>query len=254
MRYRSAQQIVRDANLIKLQRPPVGPRPKQESLTDSNGSFGKAVRRKLREKASIAAAVFAVSGLALLGFLTVWGTVGTVAVAPETNTHVAPPPAAAVPQPTKDSPLQLEVAWNKPSENYKLGDVFEYRIIPKEVAYIYSFYLKNDRVSAFYPSAKQKSNLVDTKGVFIDSFNDEVVMLVDQNEKGLLVTVGVPVGSEDEKFELVHSNEYSTSSLIPDKLLLNISAETLFSRIQELREQNPRATVVIQKAPSAKRK
>lgn len=273
MRYRSAQQIVRDVNLIKLRRPPVGPHPKQEStFIDSTGSFGKAVRHKLRQRTSVAAAAVLVSGLGLLVFLTVWGTVGSVGVhvdpeparpestePPKAKTHMPtdlPPSEVQYSDEQRSSlnPIQMEVTWNKPAAGYKLGDVFEYKIVPKELAYVYSFYIKNDKVSTFYPSATQKSNLVDSKGVTIDSFNDEVVLLVDQNEKGLLVTVGIPFSLQNEKFELVHKDEYSTSQMIPDKLQLTISAETLFARIQQLREQNPRATIVIQKAPAAKRK
>ncbi len=241
MRYRSAQQIVRDVNLIKLKRPPVGPRPKQESLTDSKGSFGKAVRRKLQHRLSVAAAI-AASGIAIFGLMSFWGTYGALA------------PSNSATQSTAKSAMQLEVNWNKPADQYKIGDVFEYKINPKECAYIYSFYIKNDQVWNFYPSQKQKSNLVDTKGVYIDSFNDEVVLLVDQHEKGLLVTVGVPINSQGEKFELIEPQEYSSSNLIPEKLQLKMSSEKLFARIQELRERNPRAIVVIQKAPAAKHK
>lgn len=243
-RYRSAQQIVRDVNLIKLNRPPVGPRPKQESMSFGSQSIWKRFRRQFRRNLPYTMGAIAGAAIGLTGLL------GLSMLGLNVLLFGGAEPASPA---TNGCPMQLEVLWNKPADQYKLWDQFAYKILPHENAYVYSFYVKDDKVSTFYPSTAQKSNLVDTNGISVDSFNDEVVLLVDENNKGLLVTIGIPASYKNE-FEIVRKDEYSTSQVIPDKLQLTISAKTLFNRIQQLREHNPRSIVIIQKAPSATKK
>lgn len=146
----------------------------------------------------------------------------------------------------------ISTLWNKSANEYKIGDRFSFKVIPKLKSYIYVFYIDHkDHLLALYPGqVLNRQSFTKESPLTVSSITKGVLKI--DSHRGYLLTVAIKddvTGRKIRDFVLGHED---FNLLAPFDPHLDITGKQLIDRFKMLKADHPQQFhFMVEEAPRA---
>ncbi|MBX9668040.1 MAG: DUF4384 domain-containing protein [Candidatus Obscuribacterales bacterium] len=134
----------------------------------------------------------------------------------------------------------LEGLWNKPPDQYEMGDHFSITLRSKKNCFAYLFYIdESDETLSLYPARSQHNNVIGAnKTLPVEGVADHNMQVDGTKGKLVLVSIDVDGKGSEIKRRFLQDNDWAIGRA-PKNHCLTISGTDLLARLEQLRKENP---------------
>ncbi len=134
----------------------------------------------------------------------------------------------------------LEGLWNKPADQYEMGDHFSITLRSKRNCFAYLFYIdESDETLSLYPARFQHNNIIGANQTLpVDGVEDRNLQVDGTKGKIVLVSINADGKGAEIKRRFLQYNDWATDKM-PKNHCLTISGSDLLGRLEQMRRDNP---------------